>query len=331
MDSDNLKVTVALVCYQEKEKLAYVLEDIRSQSAFEKIGEVLIFQNGTCKQTLRTAESFLDKLPLKIFSSSSNNLGLARAVLVNKALYELIAWTDSDCGLPKIWLEKLLFHWRSEQANNIMAIGGPNILPAKKLWQKTLNLSLSHPLGHGWSPQAWKVTKKTQVSHIPTTNGLFLKKAVLSAGNFAKKHQRAGEDLDLGLRLKQKGQLILFPSPVVINNYAKNYFESLKRLFIFGETRRTYINLLFYPSFLFFPLFVSCLILAFFYIYFLLLPALYFLFLILVSLFIGVKSGKRISLFLPAFWFLQHLFYSMGTVFGVFLKIFSQLSKTMKK
>ena len=320
MSTNKLKVTVALVCYQEKEKLAHVLEDLKNQTAFNNIGEVLIFQNGTCQQTLKTAESFLNKLPLKVLSSTSNNLGLARATLVKKARCDLIAFTDSDCALPESWLEKLLSHWEKQKMNNVVAIGGPNLLPEERWWQKMVNLSLCHPLGHGWSPQAWKVKKQTKVSHIPTTNGLFLKQAILSVGNFSEKHKFAGEDLDLGLRLKKKAVLILFPNPIVINNYAKTYFESLKRLFFFGKIRGKYINLLFYPSFLFFPLFIGFLILGFFQTNFLLLPALYFLFLFATGLFTGLKNKGKINLILPLFWFLQHLFYSMGTFIGAFSK-----------
>ena len=84
MSISKLKVTIALVCYQEKEKLALVLGDLKNQTAFNNIGEVLIFQNGTCQKTLKTAKSFLDKLPLKIFSSTLNNLGLARATLLKR-------------------------------------------------------------------------------------------------------------------------------------------------------------------------------------------------------------------------------------------------------
>ena len=151
-------------------------------------------------------------------------------------------------------MEQLLFHWSNKQTDRIVAIGGPNCLPEKKWWQKMINLSLSHPLGHAWSAQAWKVKKPTKVSHIPTTNGLFLKTSILKSGNFSEKYKSAGEDWNLGLRLKKEGDLILFPSPIVINNYANSYFESLKRLFIFGKVGQNYKSFLFYPKFLFFPL-----------------------------------------------------------------------------
>ena len=180
-----------------------------------------------------------------------------------------------------------------------------------------VNLSLSHPLGHGWSPQAWKVSQKQNVSHIPTTNGLFLKPAISAVGNFSEKYQFVGEDLDLGLRLKNKGQLILFPSPTVINNYADSYFESLKRLFVFGKIRSKYKNFTSYISFLFFPSMLCFLILGVFQKYFLLFPFLYFLILLFAGFFVSFKSKTIFALLLPLFWFPQHLFYSLGTFMGI--------------
>ena len=311
---------MALVCYREKEKLTYILSDIQRQTAFDKIGEVLLFQNGNCKETRKAGEMFLDQLPLKIFSAPTNNLGLARAILVKKSLYDFIAWTDSDCSLPKAWLEELIRHWRNTKTDKLVAIGGPNRLPEKKFWQKMVNLSLSLPIGHGWSPQAWKVSHATKTYHIPTTNGLFLKSAILKAGNFSKHNKHFGEDLKLGFDLKKQGELILFPSPLVINHYANSYFESLKRLFMFGTIQSQRKSLLFYLVIPFAPLTFGFLILSLFNRLFLLVFASYFFTLFLFSFQVLFKNKKRISLLLPFFWFFQHFSYSLGTNFGLFKK-----------
>ena len=331
MENHQLQVTVALVCWQEKEELARVLEDIKKQTAFDAIGEALIFQNGDCKQTKKTAEAFLSQLPLKIFSSPLNNLGRARAVLVNQSKYKLIAWTDSDCSLPKNWLEELLSQWKNfSDDNKPLALGGPNRLPEKKWWQKMVNLSLKHPLGHGWSPQAWKVTQNTKVSHIPTTNGLFSRQAILDAGNFSEQYKKTGEDLELGLRLQKKGSLILLPTPLVINNYASTYFESLKRLFAFGKVRSEYKSLLSLLSCLFFPFLTGCFILGIFQKYFFLPLLFYFLFLFLSGAFMSFKYNKPSGLLLPLFWFFQQTAYSMGSFLGLSFTIFNALSTLNK-
>ena len=319
------EITLALVCYQEKNQLADILNDIKQQTAFHQIKEVLLFQNGSCHLTRQVAESFLQVLPLRIFSSSENHLGRARAFLSREARSELIAWTDSDCRLPKTWLSDLLSRFKSLKGEKVVAVGGPNRLPEDSLWQKALNLSLSHPLGHGYSPQAWQVSQKTRVSHIPTTNGLFLKKAVLQAGNFSEKFWFSGEDLDLGLRMNQLGDLFLFPTPLVINHYASSYFESLKRLFIFGKSRGRSKDWILYVCLLFLPIMAFCLALGLtLQAYFLLVPAGYALLLLTSSLWIFFqKKGQWLSFVLPCFWSLQHVFYSAGVLFGQVENFFS--------
>ena len=315
------QITVALICYQEKESLQFVLEDLKQQTAYKQIGEVLLFQNGFCQKTRETAKLFLNKLPLKILSSPLNNLGLARSEIIKKAEYDWIAWTDSDCRLPKDWLESLISHWNKTNQKNLSAIGGPNRLPEKQLWQKGINLSLNFAIGHGWSPQAWIPKKAQKTSHIPTTNGLFLKQACLKAGNFSHNYSLAGEDLDLGFRLKKQGLLLLFPTPIVINNYASSYWDSLKRLFIFGAIQAQRKSMLFYLSMPFFPVLLGSLIFSFFWKLFLWIPMSYFSLLIGYSGFATLKTRKKTVWLLPFFWFAQHVSYSLGETVGLFLSL----------
>ena len=178
------KVTVGLICYHEKEKLALTLKSLVDQTAFQNIGEVLLLQNGTCEKTLNCAKAFLNKMPLTILSQPDNHIGKGRAVIVNQAAFPLIAWTDGDCLLPSDWLEKLLLNWKNCRNLSPAGVGGPNRLPGKILWQKLVNLSLSHPLGHGWSPQAWSPKKKVPVSHLPTTNGFIFRSQNQVSGKF---------------------------------------------------------------------------------------------------------------------------------------------------
>ena len=302
------KITLALVCHKEKEKLALILEDIKKQSAFKQIGEILLFQNGACKKTKQTASQFLSDLPLKIFSSTENNLGQARAFLVQKARFDWIAWTDSDCRLNSGWLETLINNWTEE----LVGLGGPNRLPEDKTWKKIFNLSLSVFIGHGFSAQAWRVKKALEVNHIPTSNGLFLKSAILAVGNFSKEHKFIGEDLELGLKLCENGKLVLFPEPLVINNFAESYFSALKRLFNFGSVQTHKNNRFFYILLLFFPLLSLCFILSFFSKLFLFLTLFYFLTLLFYSVIVLLKSKKALALLLPFFWLSQHCAYSLG-------------------
>ncbi len=318
------KVTVGLVIYKEKEELQSVLSDLKNQNAYQSIGEVLIVQNSNCEQTFNVAQSFLNQLPLKIFTNQPNNIGQSRSLIVKKSQYPLIAFTDGDCRLPKNWLKNLLNHWQSHLLEHKVALAGPNRLPENDWWQKMVNLSLSLPIGHAWSPQSWIPPHPVPTYHIPTTNGLFLREHILKAGNFSKSnHNNVGEDLDLGLRLKKFGTLYLLPTPIVENNYATSYFETLKRLFQFGQARTKYKNLLSFLTLLFLPLLLTTCILSHFEPLFLIGPTLYLFILFLGSVYVYFKHKNPFSFLLSFFWFVQHFSYSLGALFHLLQRFFS--------
>lgn len=386
------KITVALVCHNEKEQLGLILQDIKNQSFLKHIKEVLVlqtphFKEEHCKKTREIAESFKKKLPLIFMSSKKNHLGLARHKIIERAESKWVAFTDSDCRLKEDWLEsfvknvqerkhlnekkikksvkkatqlskqkktltKIFYYKKPLKPKKIIAVGGPNRLPEDKFWKKMLNLSLDFAIGHGFSPQAWMPDQAASVSHIPTTNGLFLKSAVLKAGGFSSHFPYVGEDLEMGKRLKKQGELLLLPKPLVINNYAFSYLESLKRLFTFGLAQNKNKGLLFYLSLLFFPLFIGGIFfLSFFWLansapllssysifnspsapsakaLELSLPLIffaggaffffsfYFLILLVYSLKACIKVRSLSPLTLIFFWTLQHLAYTSGAVGG---------------
>ena len=384
------KITVALVCHNEKEQLGLILQDIKNQSFLKHIKEVLVlqtphFKEEYCKKTREIAESFKKELPLIFMSSKKNHLGLARHKIIEKAESKWVAFTDSDCRLKEDWLENLvkniqdrqnlkekkikksakkmtqllgqkenlteIFHYKKPK--KIVAVGGPNRLPEDKFWKKMLNLSLDFAIGHGFSPQAWIPNQAVFVSHIPTTNGFFLKSAVLEAGGFSSHFPYVGEDLEMGKRLRKQGELLLLPKPLVINNYAFSYSENLKRLFTFGLAQNKNKGLLFYLSLLFFPLFIgNILFLSFFwltnsahilnsysifnssgavpysealelslpFIFFTVEAYFFFSFYFLILLVYSLKACMKVRslspLILIFFWILQHLAYTSGAVWG---------------
>ena len=318
--SDNTKVTVGLICYREREQIALTLQSLVEQTALHRISEILLVQNGDCQKTLNCAKTFLKKLPLVIIPNSVNHIGKARAMIVNRAAEPLIAFTDGDCIVPPNWLETLLFHWNHCAPSSPSGVGGPNRLPENTLWKRLVNLSLSHPLGHGWSPQAWKPKAQTVVSHLPTANALFSSHQIKQAGNFSEKCHPAGEDLDLGLRLKKLGPLYLFPDPVVTNDYAASYFQSLRRLFRFGQVRRKNKDKLLIPAFLFAPGFCLFLILGFSCMIWWLPLVAYLIILVLAALQTLIKTRILWALLLPLCWILQHFAYSSGTVSGLLIR-----------
>jgi len=311
------KVTVGLVVFKEKESLNMLFSSLKQQEFFSHIGEILVTPNSPCQVTLSIVRSFMHALPIKILPTQDNHIGKARALIVKKALYPLIAFTDGDCKLPQNWLHQLLQNWHTLAPSQCLALAGPNRLPEDFWWQKMMNLSLSYPLGHSWSPQAWIPAQPHKTYHIPTTNSLFLKDAILKAGNFSTiNHPHRGEDLELGLRLKQLGHLYLCPTPIVQNHYALSYWKALKRLFNFGQTRGFYKNKIFFINLLFVPTMLIMLVLSVVSDVFLLGLIAYITLLFVGSACLYYKSKNHWSMLVPAFWFMQHLAYSLGTFYA---------------
>ena len=325
--SEETTVTVGLVCFEEREKLSLTLQSLKEQTAFHKIGEVLLIQNGKCERTLNHAKAFLSKLPLTILFNTANHIGRARAMIVNRAKFPLIAFTDSDCRVPQDWLEALLNHWESRIDLSPAGVGGPNRLPENKLWKKLFNLSLSHPLGHGWSPQAYRPGKPAPVSHLPTANALFSTAKLKEAGNFSLKCHPVGEDLDMGARLKAKGgDLYLFPDPVALNDCGSSYLQNLKRLFRFGEVKWKNKDRFLIPALLFAPGFPLSFGLGFIHPLYRAPLWIYLIVLVTGALQTGLKKPRTFLVFcLPLIWPLQHFAYSLGVVSGLFKIINSRL------
>lgn len=235
------KVSVLMVIRNEQ---AHILGCLRSLLRQElKPQEILIIDHGSDDNTLSLIRNFREAHPelnLVLLERKSNHLARSRQELLSLAQNELVAFVDGDCEVPKTWLRGLVENFEKHRTSRakVIGVGGPNRLPPSTEVHQAINLALDSFLGWSRSPQAWKPDQVQQVDHLPTTNCLFLKSALISVGGFSAPFARYGEDLDLGLKLGRKGfQMLLAPDPVVINHCADNFAGWLGRLYRFGQAQ----------------------------------------------------------------------------------------------
>lgn len=237
------KVSILICAHNEDKNISGLLVSLAHQSQFHCIDEIILADNNSSDMTFEKSVAIGKdyNLPLKVISLKSNNIGRARNILVERAKSEFVAFVDADCRLKPNWLESLCNHYLLFSKDNpkLVGVGGPNRLPGKSTFQKTVNKNLDKSWLHGFSPQGY--TKKNhalKVDHIPTTNALFQRMAIIECGNFSNKYNRVGEDLDIGLRLNKKGgQLLMNASPLVENNCAENLVQWGQRMFNFGKAQ----------------------------------------------------------------------------------------------
>jgi cellulose synthase/poly-beta-1,6-N-acetylglucosamine synthase-like glycosyltransferase len=237
--SSQLRVSILICAKNEESNIPTLLISLANQTVFQQISEIVLADNQSTDRTIEVSKEIAEtyQLPLRILPMPENNIGKTRNVLVNEAKEDYVAFVDADCKVEPHWLQLLLAHFSSLSKfdSQLVGVGGPNRTPGKNFFQKILNANLEHGWLHGFSAQGYAQKKRQKKDHLPTTNALFLKSAILEAGNFSAQFARVGEDLDLGLRLRKKNfSLQQMPGPVVINDCATNMRQWASRMFRFG-------------------------------------------------------------------------------------------------
>ena len=239
-----LDVSILISARNEEKNIPGLLVSLANQTARDNITEILIADNNSTDRTREVSEQIAETydLPLRVISLKQNNLGDSRRQLVNLSSSDYLVFIDADCKVEAHWLQTLISHFSSLSKHHpkLAGVGGPNRLPEKNLFQKMINQNLNNGLLHGFSAQAHRANSVhgLKKDHLPTTNALLKKSAVMEAGNFSPRFHRVGEDLDMGLRMTRQGhELRVLPHPEVINDCAQTLGGWLNRMFRFGQAQ----------------------------------------------------------------------------------------------
>src|ERR1044072_3391124 len=108
---------------------------------------------------------------------------------------EIVAYTDSDCFVSRCWLTHLVAQLDGIDA---VAVGGPNLAPQDGQLAACVSGAPGQPM---------HVLESDQVAeHIPGCNMAFRRDALLAINGFDPLYRKAGDDVDVCLRLQQAGR-----------------------------------------------------------------------------------------------------------------------------
>lgn len=237
-----LQISVGIVVFNEEAQMTRVFHLLAQQELLPR--EIIVVDNGSDDHTLEIVNSLRHdiSIPIQILRSPTNNMGLARSMVVTEATSPFVAFLDADCSPPPNWLGELSAQFsegRKIYGAQLAGVCGANRLPETSKFKRAVNLVLKSPLGHGYSPQAWRPTCVRPTDHLPTTNCLIFKDALLLSGNFSHARVRAGEDVEMGRRLRKNGWILLLcPTPVMINDSAQTLKEWTERMRRFGQANQ---------------------------------------------------------------------------------------------
>lgn len=198
-------ISIVIPAFNEEEWICLCLESLISQRIKQSF-EVVVVDNGSTDRTNEIAGSYQDRLNLKVVQEKNKGRGWARHTGFSKAKGEIILSTDADTQLPPDWLEKMV---RPFISGKVAAVTGPCLINDCSRWENVLfnkfyllgAIFFRIFFGHFW---------------LSGYNFAIRKEIYLKSGGFNPK-LNAQEDVDLGFRVKNLGQIKYINLPVIFS------------------------------------------------------------------------------------------------------------------
>lgn len=164
--------------------------------------EVLMVDNGSRDKTLEIAESFQDRLNLKVLQKANVRISALRNLGARAAAGDILAFLDADCLAPEDWLDRIL---ELAPADGAGVLGANYLLPEDSTW-----------VGRTWH-RYQEAPKAGEVSHVPAGDLIMRREDFLRLGGFDETIQ-TNEDYELCERARKSGmQVRAFPQIGVVH------------------------------------------------------------------------------------------------------------------
>jgi O-antigen biosynthesis protein len=162
----------------------------------------------------------------RLITTPNNGLSTARNIGLSAATGSIVAYTDADVRADPDWLTYLV---QPFLRSNVVASGGPNIVPADDPW-------VAQCVARSPGGPTHVLFDDRTAEHVPGCNMAFRREALLAIGGFNPVYLRAGDDVDVCWRLQAAGGTIGFaPAAVVWHRHRRSIGAYWRQQVGYGE------------------------------------------------------------------------------------------------
>ena len=202
VSSPVVNVSIIIPALNEEKMIGLCLESLTQLAFARDRFEVLIVDNGSRDRTLAIAESFKDRLNLKVLQQAGVRISALRNLGARAASGDVLAFLDADCLAPSDWLDRI---FALAPANGAGVLGAHYLLPENSSW-----------VGRTWH-RYQEAPKSGEVSHVPAGDLIMRREDFLKVGGFDETIQ-TNEDYELCERARKAGMHVrAFPQIGVIH------------------------------------------------------------------------------------------------------------------
>lgn len=301
--------------------------------------EYIFIDGGSTDGTLEYLNEQQRTCPQLRVISCTDGLSASRNTGVRESRYRILAFTDSDCSVPKYWLSSMsevYERWKSKD-ERVVGVGGSNIPPEQtSYFYDALETMKNSYLGSHGSVYGMSFPQEQYLPHIATVNALY-EKEILLKFPFDEDMIRISEDADITWRMSHEGYCFVYnPAGSVHHTLRPTVYLWAKNMFLYGEGRvmlfRKYPSMMIERPILLAPMLLVIAIALFLggitYVPF----SLYIILILLISFYLVVKR-KNILLFplVVLLFLISHTSYGLGQWEELLLQTQGKRGKSSKE
>src|SRR6476659_3241943 len=197
-----VSLSIIIPALNEEKMIGRCLESLTRLAFARDRFEVLVVDNGSRDRTLDIAESFQDRLNVRVLQKTDVRISALRNLGACAAAGDILAFLDADCLAPEDWLDRIFELARADGAG---VLGAHYLLPEDSSW-----------VGRTWH-RYQEASKSGEVSHVPAGDLIMRREDFLNLGGFDETIQ-TNEDYELCERARKAGmQVRAFPQIGVIH------------------------------------------------------------------------------------------------------------------